>query len=331
MAKIAINGMGRIGRAALKIILDSTNLDLVAVNDLMPLDNLVYLLKYDSVYKRYQRKVEMKDGNLVVDGKAITFLSVKDPAQLPWKDLGIDVVCECTGIFTNLEGMNKHLQAGARYALLSAPPKGADVCCVVHGVTKPPEGEKAYSCASCTTNCISPVIEVIGRYFGIKKATMTTIHAYTSSQAIVDGPAKKWARGRAGAANFVPTSTGAAKAVTDILPMYKGKFDGVAVRGPVPCGSMADIVMVLEKSTTAEEVNNIFRKEAASPQYNKILGVAEDPLVSSDIIQDPRASVVELSMTQVVDGDLLKVMTWYDNEWGYTNQMIREAVRLVGS
>jgi glyceraldehyde 3-phosphate dehydrogenase len=330
MAKVAINGMGRIGRAALKIILDSTKLDLVAVNDLMPLDNLVYLLKYDTVYKRYHRKVEMKDGNLVVDGKTIKFLSVKDPAQLPWKDLDIDVVCECTGIFTNMEGMNKHLQAGAKYALLSAPPKTADVCCIVHGVTKPEAGERAYSCASCTTNCISPIIEVIGRYLGIKKATMTTIHAYTSSQAIVDGPAKKWARGRAGAANFVPTSTGAAKAVTDILPMYKGKFDGVAVRGPVACGSMADIVMVLEKPTTAEEVNNILRKEAESPQYKGILGVAEDPLVSSDIIQDSRASVVELSMTQVVDGDLLKIMTWYDNEWGYTNQMIREAVRIAG-
>jgi len=330
MAKVAINGMGRIGRAALKIILDSTNLELVAVNDLMPLDNLVYLLKYDSVYGRYHRKVEMRDNNLVVDSKTIKFLSVKDPAQLPWKDLDIDVVCECTGVFTNMEGMNKHLQAGAKFALLSAPPKGVDVCCIVHGVTKPEAGERAYSCASCTTNCISPIIEIIGRFFGIKKATMTTIHAYTSSQAIVDGPAKKWARGRAGAANFVPTSTGAAKAVTDILPMYKGKFDGVAVRGPVPCGSMADIVMVLEKPATVEEVNNIFRKEAENSQYKGILGVAEDPLVSSDIIQDSRASVVELSMTQVVDGDLLKVMTWYDNEWGYTNQLIREAVRLVG-
>jgi glyceraldehyde 3-phosphate dehydrogenase len=330
MGKIAINGMGRIGRAALKIILDSTKLDLVAVNDLMPLDNLVYLLKYDTVYKRYHRKVEMKDGNLVIDGKTIKFLSVKDPAQLPWKDLDIDVVCECTGVFTNMEGMQKHLKAGAKFALLSAPPKGADVCCIVHGVTKPEAGERAYSCASCTTNCISPVIEVIGRHFGIKKAIMTTIHAYTSSQAIVDGPAKKWARGRAGAANFVPTSTGAAKAVTDILPQYKGKFDGVAVRGPVPCGSMADIVMVLEKPTTVEEVNNIFRKEAQSSQYKGILGASDDPLVSSDIIQDPRASVVELSMTQVVDGDLLKVMTWYDNEWGYTNQLIREAVRIAG-
>ena len=235
MGKIAINGMGRIGRAALKIILDSTKLELVAVNDLMPLDNLVYLLKYDSVYGRYHRKVEMKDGNLVVDGKTIKFLSVKDPAQLPWKDLDVDVVCECTGVFTNLEGMQKHLKAGAKFALLSAPPKGADVCCIVHGVTQAPKGEKAYSCASCTTNCISPVIEVIGRHFGIKKAIMTTIHAYTSSQAIVDGPAKKWARGRAGAANFVPTSTGAAKAVTDILPHVQGQ---VRRRGGAGAGAL---------------------------------------------------------------------------------------------
>jgi glyceraldehyde 3-phosphate dehydrogenase len=329
MAKVAINGMGRIGRAALKIILDDTNLDLVAVNDLMPLDNLEYLLKYDTVYGRYHRQVTMQDGNLVIDGKTIKFLSVKDPAQLPWKELGIELVFESTGVFTNTEGLQKHIQAGARYVILSAPPKDV-MCTIVHGVTEPPPGEHTFSCASCTTNCIAPVVEIIDRHFGIKKATMTTIHAYTSSQAIVDGPAKKWARGRAGAANFVPTSTGAAKATTDILPELKGKFDGVAVRGPVTCGSLADIVMVLEKSTSAEEVNNILRQEAESPRYQGILGVADYPLVSSDIIQDPRASVVEPSMTQVVDGDLLKIMTWYDNEWGYTNQMIREAMRLVG-
>ena len=322
--------MGRIGRAAMKIILDNTNLDLVAVNDLMPLDNLVYLLKYDTVYGRYHRQVEMRDGNLVVDGKTIRFLSVKDPAQLPWKDLGVEVVFECTGVFTNQEGLTKHLAAGAKYALLSAPPKGPELVCVVHGVTEPETGVPAYSCASCTTNCISPVVEVLGRRIGIKKAVMTTIHAYTSSQAIVDGPAKKWSRGRAGAANFVPTSTGAAKAVTDILPYLKGKFDGVAVRGPVACGSLADIVMVMERPTTVEEVNRILTEEAATPRYQGILGVSADPIVSSDIIRDPRASVVDLGMTMVVDGDLLKVMTWYDNEWGYTNQMIREALRLTG-
>jgi len=330
MAKVAINGMGRIGRAALKIILDNTNLDLVAVNDLMPLDNLIYLLKYDTVYGRYHRTVKMQDGNLLVDGKTIKFLSVKDPVQLPWKELGVDLVFESTGVFTNTEGLQKHIQAGAKYVILSAPPKDI-MCTIVHGVTQPPAGAQTFSCASCTTNCIAPVVEIIDRHLGIKKATMTTIHAYTSSQAIVDGPAKKFARGRAGAANFVPTSTGAAKATTDILPELKGRFDGVGVRGPVACGSLADIVMVLEKTTSVQEVNDILRKEAQSPRYQGILGVAEDPLVSSDVIRDPRASVVELSMTQVVDGDLLKIMTWYDNEWGYTNQMIREAIRLVGA
>jgi len=292
----------------------------------MPLDNLVYLLKYDTVYGRYHRQVEIKDGNLVIDGKTIKFLSVKDPVQLPWKDLGVDVVCECTGVFTNEEGLTKHLAAGAKYALLSAPPKGPELVCVVHGVTEPGAGGMAYSCASCTTNCISPVVEVLGRRIGIKKAVMTTIHAYTSSQAIVDGPAKKWSRGRAGAANFVPTSTGAAKAVTDIMPQYKGKFDGVAVRGPVPCGSLADIVFVMERPTSVEEVNNILREESESPRYKGIMGVSDDPIVSSDVIKDSRASIVDLGMTMVVDGDLLKIMTWYDNEWGYTNQMVREAV-----
>lgn len=329
MAKVAINGMGRIGRAALKIIMEHPSLDLVAVNDLMPLDNLIYLLRYDTVYGRYDKKVDAVGGDLVVGGKTIKFLSVKDPAQLPWKDMGIEVVFECTGVFTNTEGLSKHVQAGARYVILSAPPKDV-MCTIVHGVTEPPAGQQTFSCASCTTNCIAPIVEIIDRHLGIKKAIMTTIHAYTSSQAIVDGPAKKFARGRAGAANFVPTSTGAAKATTDILPHLKGRFDGVAVRGPVACGSMADIVMVLEKSTTAEKVNNILRQEAESSRYKGIMGVSDDPLVSSDIIKDSRASVVELSMTQVVDGDLLKIMTWYDNEWGYTNQMIREALRLVG-
>jgi glyceraldehyde 3-phosphate dehydrogenase len=329
MAKVAINGMGRIGRAALKIILETPALDVVAVNDLMPIDNLVYLLKYDTVYGRYEKNVEVSDGDLVVAGKKIKFLSVKDPTELPWKDLGIESVFECTGIFTNTEGLNKHVQAGAQYVILSAPPKDT-MCTIVHGVTEPPAGERAFSCASCTTNCISPVVEILDRRIGIKKAIMTTIHAYTSSQLIVDGPAKKFSRGRAGAANFVPTTTGAAKATTDILPELKGKFDGIAVRGPVPCGSLADIVFLMEKDTTVDEVNKILREESETPRYKGVLGVTDDPLVSSDIIKDPRASVVELGMTQVVDGDLVKVLTWYDNEWGYTNQMVREAARLAG-
>lgn len=329
MAKIGINGMGRIGRAALKVIMDTPELDLVGVNDLMPLDNLVYLLNYDSVYGRYKKKVEMGDKALVVDGKKISFFSEKDPAQLPWGKLGVEIVLECTGVFTTNEGLNKHIQAGAKKAILSAPPKDPSVCCIVHGVLKPDKGVQVLSCASCTTNCITPVVEIVGRRIGIKKAIMTTVHAYTSSQAIVDGPAKKWRRGRAGAANIVPTSTGAAVATTNCLPQYKGKFDGVALRVPIPSGSIADITFVTERATSVEEVNRIFKEEADSDRYRGILGVAEYPLVSADIIADPRASIVDPEMTLVVDGDLVKVMSWYDNEWGYTNQMVREAVRLT--
>ena len=328
MAKVAINGMGRIGRAALKIIMDQPELELIAVNDLMPLDNLAYLLKYDTAYGRYKHRVEIAGGALQVAGKTIKYLSERDPANLPWKDLGIDIVFECTGLFTQSEGLSKHLTAGAKYAILSAPPKGGDVCCIVHGVTKPGEGDRAISCASCTTNCITPVVEIMGRRIGIKKATMTTIHAYTSSQAIVDGPSKKFRRGRAGAANLVPTSTGAAVATTNTLPQYKGKFDGVAVRCPVPSGSLADLVFLTERPTTVEEINRIFKEEAEG-RYKGILEYALDEIVSSDIIMNPHASIFDPSMTQVVDGDLVKVMSWYDNEWGYTNQMIREAVRLA--
>jgi glyceraldehyde 3-phosphate dehydrogenase len=329
MAKVAINGMGRIGRAALKIILDQPELDLVAVNDLMPLDNLAYLLKYDTAYGRYQHRVEAAGGALTVGGKTIKYLSERDPANLPWKDLGIDIVFECTGFFTQSEGLTKHLTAGAKYAILSAPSKSEDVCCIVHGVTQPGAADRAISCASCTTNCITPVVEIMGRRIGIKKATMTTIHAYTSSQAIVDGPSKKFRRGRAGAANLVPTSTGAAVATTNVLPQYKGKFNGVAMRCPVILGSVADLVFVTERPTTAEEVNRIFKEEAGSERYKGILGYAEDEIVSSDIIGSTFASIFDPSVTQVVDGDLVKVMSWYDNEWSYTSQMIREGVRLA--
>ncbi len=329
MAKVAINGMGRIGRAAFKIIMDRPELELVAVNDLMPIDNLAYLLNYDTVYGRYKHRAEMAGAALKVAGKTIKYLSERDPANLPWKDLGVDIVFECTGLFTQSEGLGKHISAGAKYAILSAPPKGGDVCCIVHGVTQPGEADRAISCASCTTNCITPVVEIMGRRIGIKKATMTTIHAYTSSQAIVDGPAKKFRRGRAGAANLVPTSTGAAVATTNVLPQYKGKFDGVAMRCPVVLGSVADLVFLTERTTTAEEVNRIFKEEAESERYKDILDYAKDEIVSSDIIGSTYASIFDPSMTQVVDGDLVKVMSWYDNEWSYTSQMIREAVRLV--
>src|SRR5271157_672507 len=293
MAKVAINGMGRIGRAALKIIMDQPELDLIAVNDLMPIDNLAYLLNYDTAYGRYKHRVEITGGTLQVAGKTIKYLSERDPVNLPWKALGVDIVFECTGLFTQSEGLAKHLTAGAKYAVLSAPPKGEEVCCIVHGVTKPGEADRMISCASCTTNCITPVVEIMGRRVGAKKATMTTIHAYTSSQAIVDAPNKKFRRGRAGAANLVPTSTGAAKATTNTLPQFKGKFDGVSIRCPVPAGSLADLVFVTERATTVEEINAIFKEEAASERYRGILEYTLDPIVSSDIIANPHASIFD--------------------------------------
>lgn len=330
MAKVAINGLGRIGRAVFKIIQSHPDLELVAVNDLVPPKNLAYLLNYDTVYGRYEKKVESDENSLIVEGKHYKVLSERDPAQLPWGSLGIDVVLECTGLFTNKEALEKHLQAGAKCVILSAPTKSEGVQTVVYGVNQVPESDHLFSCASCTTNCISPVVEVMGRRIGIKKAILTTIHAYTASQAIVDGPSKKDVReGRAAAANFVPSTTGAAIATTKVLPQYKGKFDGVAVRAPIPVGSISDIVFVTERATTVEEINNLFREEATSDRYKNILAVSDDEIVSSDIVGDAHASIVDLTMTQVVDGDLVKVMSWYDNEWGYANQMIRSALEKV--
>ncbi len=329
MANVAINGFGRIGRATFKIVLDTPELDLVALNDIAPLDNLVYLLKYDTAYGRYDRSVEIQDDHLVVDGKEYAFFQERDPAQLPWDELEVDVAFECTGVFRTGEDLKKHLKAGAKFAILSAPPKTEDVPTVVHGVNTPSGETSVVSCASCTTNSITPVAEIIDRRLGVQKAMLTTIHAYTSSQSIVDGPAKKIRRGRAGAANFVPTSTGAAIATTKALPQLQGKFDGVAVRGPIPVGSVSDLVFLTEQETTAEEVNAIFREEAETDKYRDILGITDDPIVSSDIVGDPHATVVDLGMTTVVAGNLVKLMAWYDNEWGFSSQMVREALRIA--
>lgn len=329
MRRVAINGLGRIGRAALKQILDNKTLVPVAVNDLVPAENLAYLLKYDTVYGRYEKEVHADSDSLVIAGTKIPVLSEKDPAKLPWKDMNVDLVFECSGVFSKPEDLKKHLTAGASHVILSAPVKGDGVPMVVHAANRAEGGDvQVISCASCTTNCIAPVVEVLYRRLGVKKALMTTIHAYTSTQSIVDGPAKKMRRGRAGAANFVPTSTGAAIATTQVIPELKGKFDGVAVRGPVPTGSIADVVVLTGRSTSKQEVNDVFREESETDRYKGVLGVTDEPLVSSDVIKDTRASIVDLSMTQVVDGDLVKVMSWYDNEWGYVCQMIREAVRM---
>jgi glyceraldehyde 3-phosphate dehydrogenase len=330
MATVAINGLGRIGRAALKILLDADGLDLVAVNDIADADNLAYLVKYDTVYGRYHRDVSAGEGGLLVDGKRISVFSERDPASLPWGELGVELVLECTGAFKAAEDLEKHVQAGASYVILSAPTDSEAVSTVVHGVNRPEGHPQLISCASCTTNCITPVIEVANRLLGVERALMTTVHAYTAGQQLVDGPSKSFRRGRAGAANLVPTSTGAARATTRAVPELAGRFDGIAVRAPIPVGSVADIVFVASRPTTAAEVNEAFRQEAATARYEGILGVSEDPLVSADIVGDARAAVIDLELTRVVDGTLVKVMAWYDNEWGFTHQMIREARSVLG-
>ncbi|NGZ08614.1 MAG: type I glyceraldehyde-3-phosphate dehydrogenase [Nitrospira sp. LK70] len=332
MATIAINGLGRIGRAAFKIILETPELELRAVNDLNAADDLAYLLNYDTVYGRYHEKVVPVSDGLRVKEKTYPVFREHDPAKLPWKNLEIDIVLECTGVFNRSVDLERHLTAGAKTVILSAPSKDPEIATMVHRVNTangPTTG--IISCASCTTNCITPVVEIMGRRIGVEKAIMTTVHAYTATQATVDRPNKKRRRGRAAAANLIPSSTGAAVATAKALPQYAGKFAGLAVRVPLAIGSLADLVFLTRRGTTVDEVNRIFREEAGSDRYRDVLGVTDESLVSSDIIQDPRASIVDLELTQVVDENLVKVMSWYDNEWGYTSQMIREAVRIAGA
>lgn len=329
MARVAINGLGRIGRATLKVVLGTSELELVAVNDIASPDNIAYLIKYDTVYGRFGDEVSAKGGKLQIDGKSYDFLSERDPAKLPWKKLGVDIVFESTGFFTDKEGAGKHVEAGAKFVIISAPTKSEDLPTIVHGVSDADENAQIISCASCTTNSIAPVVEVIGRHLGIQKALLTTIHGYTASQSIVDGPHKNFRRGRAGAVNLVPTTTGAAIATTKVLPQYKGKFDGVSVRVPVPVGSISDLVFLTEKETSEEEVNEILRKEAETERYRGVMRVTDEPIVSSDIIGDTHAAIIDLEMTKVVDGNLLKIFSWYDNEWGYTSQMVRRAKEIA--
>jgi glyceraldehyde 3-phosphate dehydrogenase len=323
--RVAINGLGRIGRAILKLVMDDPSFELVAVNDLIEVENLAYLLRFDTVYGRYPKSVTIDGHDLVVAGRKVRTLRSRDPSELPWSELSVAVVFECTGRFAQRDDLEKHIRTGARFVLLSAPSRRGEVETVVHGANVPGGTPSIISCASCTTNCITPIVEVIGRRIGLEKAVMTTMHAYTSSQSVVDGPSRHFRRGRAAGANLVPTTTGAALATTRALPQYAGLFDGIAVRAPVPVGSIADITILASRKTSVDEVNRILTEEAETARYAGVLGVSRDPLVSSDIIGDPRASIVDLELTKVVDGDLVKVLSWYDNEWGYANQMLREA------
>lgn len=325
MKKIAINGFGRIGRAALKLILEEETMELVAVNDLMTVGNAAYLLKYDSVYGIYDKEVKIHENSLVVGGRKIRFLNEKEPANLPWKDMQAQIVIESTGFFTKQEDAEKHIHAGAKTVVISGPSKSKNTPTVVHGVNTKDGKTAVFSCASCTTNNVGPVVEVIDRRIGIKKAILSTIHAYTASQGIVDAPSKKDFRmGRAAAVNLVPSSTGAAVATTKALPQLEGKFDGVSVRTPVPVGSISDITLVAARNTTPEEINKILLEESQTDRYKYVLQVSDEPLVSSDIVKSAYASIVDSKLTRVVDGDLVKIMAWYDNEWGFTNQMIRQ-------
>ncbi len=329
--KVAINGFGRIGRAAFKIALErKQDLEIVAINDLAEIENLVYLLKYDSVYGRYGRVVKLEGGHLVVDGQTVKILNEKEPAKLPWKAMGVDVVIESTGIFLDEDTVDDHLEAGAKAVVISAPTKGDHITTAMIGVNeKDAEGKKIVSNASCTTNCVAPIMAVLENVFGVEKAMMTTAHAYTATQELVDGQAKKsFRRGRAAAINIVPETTGAAVAVVATLPQLKGKFDGVSLRVPVPIVSIADVTALLKKDVTVEEVNAAFSEAVGNPIYKDVLAVTDEQTVSTDYIGDPHSAIVAADLTRVVGGNLVKIMAWYDNEWGYSNRLIEQVIEV---
>ena len=324
MVKIAINGFGRIGRNAFKIAFHRDDLEIVAVNDLTDTATLAHLLKHDSTYGAYSRKVEFDDKNIIVDGKPIRVFSEKDPANLPWGDLGVDVVIESTGLFTDPEKAKAHLDAGAKRVVISAPAKGEGAKTVVLGVNEDTITKDDYiiSNASCTTNCIAPVMKVLEDNLGIAKAMMTTVHSYTASQRILDAPAKDLREARSAAENIVPTSTGASKAAALTIPSLKGKFNGLSVRVPTPVVSLSDITALTKRPTTKEEINELFKKAAREPYYEGILDVTEEELVSIDFRGNSHSCIVDLKLTDVVDGDLIKVVAWYDNEWVYSNRLV---------
>ncbi|HEX5456669.1 MAG TPA: type I glyceraldehyde-3-phosphate dehydrogenase [Candidatus Saccharimonadales bacterium] len=329
--RVAINGFGRIGRNAFKIAFDRSDLEIVAINDLSDNASLAHLLKHDSNFGEYDKKTGYDDKGLIVEGKHIQVFNEKDPAALPWKDLNIDVVIECTGFFTKKEGAELHIKAGAKRVVISAPTKSPDVPTVVLGVNEDKLGEDSeiISNASCTTNSVATVMAILDEAFGIEKAMLTTVHSYTASQKLQDAPAKDLREARNAAENIVPTTTGAAIAVALTLPQLQNKFDGLSVRVPTPVVSLSDVTAVLKKDTTKDEINDVFKKAAKDPYYQGILAVSEEPLVSGDFIGNSHSGIVDLPLTNVVDGNLAKVVVWYDNEWGYSNRLV-EIVADVG-
>lgn len=322
--KVGINGFGAIGRRAFRYAMDKPEVEIVAVNDLTDAGNLAYLLKYDSNYGVLNADVRAEDDKIIVNGKAVQVIAEKDPAQLPWGKLGVDIVIESTGFFTDAEGARKHLDAGAKKVIISAPAKNEDIT-IVMGVNNDkydPAKHNIISNASCTTNCLAPVAKVLLEKFGINRGLMTTIHAYTGNQAILDAPAKKdWTRGRAGALNMTPTTTGAAKAVALVLPELKGKFNGMAVRVPVPTVSLVDLTAELGKAATIEEINAAMKAAAEGPMKG-ILQYNDEPLVSKDFQGNPHSSIFHAESTMVLENNMVKVLSWYDNEWGYSCRLI---------
>jgi len=324
--RVAINGFGRIGRSAFKIALESKDIEIIAVNDLTDSKTLAHLLKYDTAYGVYDKEVKSEPGFIVVDKKVIPVLAEKDPSKLPWKDKNIDVVLECTGFFVKDGAAKMHLAAGAKRVIVSAPTQGTGgIHTYLLGVNDLNYADDSViSNASCTTNCLGPVAQVVLENFGIKKAVMTTIHSYTADQNLQDGPHRDLRRARAAAANIVPTTTGAAISVTEAIPELKNKFDGLAIRVPTVTGSITDFTFLIARPVNVDEINNVFRQEAKKPRYKGILAVTDDPLVSSDIVGSSYSAIVDLGLTRVVDGDLVKVMAWYDNEWGYANRLVEQ-------
>ncbi len=324
MVKVAINGFGRIGRNAFKIASERSDIEIVAVNDLTDTKTLAHLLKHDSTYGTYNREVKFDDEHLIVEGKKIRVFSEKDPASLPWKKLGVDVVIESTGLFRTLEDAKKHIEAGAKKVVISAPGKSDEIKTVVLGVNEDivEASDEVISNASCTTNCIAPVMKVLEDNFGIEKAMMTTVHSYTASQKLLDAPAKDLREARSAAENIVPTSTGASIAAAKTIPELEGKFNGLSIRVPTPVVSLSDITAVLSKDVTKEEINKAFKKAAKDPYYEGILGVTEEELVSIDFRGNSHSAIVDLPLTDVVGGNLVKIVAWYDNEWGYSNRLV---------
>ena len=331
MIKVAINGFGRIGRMFFKLAAERPELEVIAVNDLGDINNLAYLLKHDTAYGQSDLDISVKDGNFIINGKQIAFLCEKDPAALPWGKLGVDVAVESTGFFESYEKASLHLEAGAKRVVITAPAKGDPSLgkTVLMGINEDDfKVCQVSSNGSCTTNAVSPVAQIMSETIGVKKAVLNTIHAYTATQKIVDSPdAKDWRRGRAGAQNIVPSSTGAAISVTEVVKNLKGLFDGIALRVPVITGSVIDFTFVSARPTSVEEVNSILKQAAAQDRWSKVFFVTEEQLVSSDIVGAPYASIADLSFTKVIDGDLVKILAWYDNEAGYTRALVEHVIK----